>query len=66
MSWRFSREDHVFIQENIDKLLNDGVIRPKSSPYRAQVLVVEGEENRSKRRLCIDYSQPRFTRNKML
>jgi len=56
-SRRFSHEDRLFIQDNVDKMLSEGVIRPSSSPWRAQVLIVKDEANRHKKRLCIDYSQ---------
>jgi len=44
------------MQESVNKLLNEGVIRTSGSPWRAQVFVVEEEENIHKRRLCLDYS----------
>jgi len=56
-SRRFSEGDRGFIEESIEKLLADGVIRPSSSPWRAQVLVVKDETDRHKKRLCVDYSQ---------
>ena len=57
ISRRYSQEDRNFIQENVDKLLSEEVIRPSSSPWRAQVVVVKDEFNRHKKRLCVDYSQ---------
>ena len=56
-SRRFSHEDRLFIQDSVDQMLRDGCIRPSSSPWRAQVLIVKNEANRRKNRLCIDYSQ---------
>jgi len=56
-SRRFSHENRLFIQDNVDKMLSEGVIRPSSFPWRAQVLIVKDEANRHKKRLCIDYSQ---------
>ena len=47
----------MFIQENVDKMLSEGVIRASSSRWHAQVLIVKDETNRHKKRLCIDYSQ---------
>jgi len=47
----------LFIQENVDKMLSEGVIRASSSRWHAQVLIVKDETNRHKKRLCIDYSQ---------
>ena len=45
----------------IKKLLENEVIRPSKSPWRAQVLVTSGENH--KRRMVVDYSQTinRFT-----
>ena len=56
-SRRFSHEDRLFIPDSVDQMLRDGCIRPSSSPWRAQVLIVKNEANRRKNRLCIDYSQ---------
>ena len=56
-SRRYSQDDRNFIQDNVDKLLSEEVIRPSSSPWRAQVVVVKDELNRHKKRLCVDYSQ---------
>ena len=44
-SRRFSLEDRLFIQSNVDKMLSEGVIRPSSYPWRAQVLIVKDEAN---------------------
>jgi len=57
MSRGFSHESRLFIQDNVDKMLSEDVIRPSSSPWRAQVLIIKDEANRHKKRLCIDYSQ---------
>ena len=59
-SRRHSRVDKMFIADEIESLLEKGVIEPSNSPWRAQVLVVSGCE---KRRLVIYYSQTinRFT-----
>ena len=54
-SRRFNDSDKLFIKEEVRKLLNDGVIEPSYSPWRAQVLVTKDE--RHKRRMVIDYSQ---------
>ena len=55
-SRRFNADDRSFIQEEIDKLKKEGVIRSSSSPWRAQTLVVKNKVS-GKKRLCIDYSQ---------
>ena len=60
-SRRFNAEDSRFITEEINKLLDQGIIEHSKSPWRAQVLVTKDE--RHKRRMVIDYSQTlnRFT-----
>ena len=55
-SRRYNVEDRKFIAAEIEKLLSMGIIRPSSSPWRAQVLVVKNQES-GKKRLCVDYSQ---------
>ena len=54
-SRRYSRADQEFIAKKVQKLLNDGIIEPSSSPWRAQVLVVD--DGRHKKRMVIDFSQ---------
>ena len=54
-SRRFNESDKVFIKDEVSKLLNDGIIEPSFSPWRAQVLVTKDE--RHKRRMVVDYSQ---------
>ena len=44
-----------FIAETIKNDLLNGVIKPSTSPRRAQVLVTTGENHR--KRICIDYSE---------
>ena len=56
-SRRFNEADRVFIQKTVDEWLKEGIIQPSSSPWRAQVVVVENELNCHKKRLCVDYSQ---------
>ena len=55
----YSKEDRLFISEEIKRLLEEGIIEESKSPWRAQVVVVKSE----KKRLVIDYSQTinRFT-----
>jgi len=36
-------------------MLSEGVIRPSSSLWHAQLLIVKDEANRHKKRLCIEY-----------
>lgn len=51
----YSKDDKEFIDRQIQELLNDDVIEPSRSPWRAQVVVVQ-KDNR-KKRMVIDYSQ---------
>ncbi len=57
---KYSRDDsvHFFISK---RLLAKGIIDPSPSPWRAQVVVVKGENLR--KRMVVDYSQTinRFT-----
>ena len=60
-SRRYSQEDSVFIDKEVKRLLEEGIIEPTRSPWRAQVVVTKDENH--KKRLAIDYSQTinRFT-----
>jgi len=60
-SQRYSQEDSVFIDQEVKRLLKEGIIEPSLSPWRAQVVVTKDENH--KKRLAIDYSQTinRFT-----
>nr|CAH8849255.1 unnamed protein product [Trichobilharzia regenti] len=60
-SRRYSCEDESFISTEVNRLLQEGVIEPSNSPWRAQVLVTSNE--RHKKRMVVDYSQTinRFT-----
>ncbi|KRX92976.1 Retrovirus-related Pol polyprotein from transposon 17.6 [Trichinella pseudospiralis] len=60
-SRKFSAEDTDFIRNEVRTLLEDGVIEPSISPWRAQVVVLKDE--RRKKRLVVDYSATinRFT-----
>ena len=52
---KYGDEDKLFIQDEVRKLLNNNIIEPSYSPWRAQALVTKDE--RHKRRMVIDYSQ---------
>ena len=54
-SRRYSQENSAFIDKEVKRLLEEGIIEPSRSPWRAQVAVIK-DENR-KKRLAIDYSQ---------
>ena len=60
-SRRYSKKDREFITAEIQRLLEEGIIEPSDSPWRAQVVVTRNERHR--KRLVIDYSQTinRFT-----
>lgn len=53
-SRRYSSEDKRFIEAEYQRMLNEDVIEPSHSPWRAQVVVVSNER---KRRLVVDFSQ---------
>ena len=55
-SRRYSKPDQLFIRSEVRNLLNEGIIQPSKSPWRAQVVVTREEENH-KKRLVVDYSQ---------
>ena len=54
-SRRFGESDKEFIGQEISKLLDEGIIEPCHSSWRAQVLVTKNE--RQKRRMVVDYSR---------
>ena len=54
-SRRYSEADIQFIESEIQHMLNEGIIEPSNSPWRAQVVVTKNEEQ--KKRMAIDYSQ---------
>ena len=54
-SRRFSEEEQIFIQNEIQQLLLDDVIEVSDSPWRAQV-VITSNENR-KKRMVVDFSK---------
>ena len=60
-SRRYSIADKRFIDDEVQKLLNSGIIEPSNSPWRAQLLVERSSNHRD--RLVVDYSQTinRFT-----
>ena len=60
-SRRYSQEDSAFIDEEVKRLLKEGIIEPSLSPRQAHVVVTKDENH--KKRLAIDYSQTinRFT-----
>ena len=53
-SRRYSTRDQLFIQSETRKLLEDGIIEPSRSPWRAQLIVHRSENHKT--RLCVDYS----------
>ena len=52
---RYLQADTEFISSEVKRLLNDDLIEPSSSPWRAQPLVVTQVNH--KKRMVIDYSQ---------
>ena len=61
-SRKYCRDDLAFINSEVKRLLEEGIIEPSKLPWRAQVVVTKGENH--KKRMVIDYSQiiNRFTR----
>ena len=56
-SRRFNKEDQEFIDQEITRLLSEGIIEPSITPWRAQVFFSKDPSNQRKKRLCIDFSQ---------
>ncbi|GFW78383.1 retrovirus-related Pol polyprotein from transposon opus [Trichonephila clavipes] len=54
-SRRQTVEDNIFMVLEVQKLLQEGVIEPSNSPWRAQAFVIRGEN--LKPRMVVDYSQ---------
>ncbi|GFS73002.1 retrovirus-related Pol polyprotein from transposon opus [Trichonephila clavipes] len=54
-SRRQTVEDNIFMTLEVQKLLQEGVIEPSNSPWRAQAFVIRGENH--KPRMVVDYSQ---------
>ena len=52
-SRQFNQRDFQFIKEETARLLNEGVIEPSISLWRAQVLVTKNENH--KQRMVVDY-----------
>ena len=55
-SRQFNKSDQEFINSEITRQRAKGIIQPRISPWRAQVVVVKGAEN-DKQQMCVDYSQ---------
>ena len=54
-SRNYSPSDRAFIATQTAQMLRDAIIEPSTSPWRAQVVVVNNSNH--KKHLCIDYSQ---------
>ena len=55
-SRRYSEKDNKFITQEVEKLHDKDAIEESRSPYRVQVLVVQGDKIH-RNRMVIDYSQ---------
>ena len=55
-SRRDTKDDEEFIKKEMHRLLDEGIIKPSKSPWRAQVLVTK-ETERHKKHVVIEYSQ---------
>jgi len=56
LSRQYNVHDSAFIESEVKKLYEQGIIRSSNSPWQAQPIVVTNKETGTKR-LCIDYSQ---------
>ena len=54
-SRRFSKDDQDFIQQEVSKLLSEGIVEISSSPRRAQVVVTKDSLNETLHRLFSDH-----------
>ena len=52
----YNHSDQQFIGQEVEHLLQEGIIEPSHSPWRAQLVIVRDEFNRHKKRMCVDYS----------
>lgn len=50
---RLSYAERIQVQSIVDKLRQDGIIRPSNSPYASAIVLVK--EKNGKLRLCVDY-----------
>ncbi len=62
-SRQYSFADKQFIEKEMKRLLEEGIIEKSNSPWRTQRVVITDPYIQSKRRLAVDYSQTinRFT-----
>ena len=60
-SRRYTHPDRIFIKNEVARLLSEGIIEKSKSPWRAQLFVAGG--GNQKKRLVVDYSETinRFT-----
>ena len=60
-SRRYTAPDRLFIKQEVERLLSEGIIEKSNSPWRAQLFVAGG--GNQKKRLVVDYSETinRFT-----
>ena len=56
-SRRYSRSDKLFIKQSVKKLHAGDIVEHSTSPWRSQPVVVHGDGEFSKDRMCIDFSQ---------
>ena len=55
-SRRFNAVDQEFIRAEVQQMLDEDIIEPSNSPWRAQIVVVKDEFDRHRKRLRVDYS----------
>ena len=54
-SRRYSAIDRKFIDSEVKRLLELGIIEPSKSPWRSQLVITSGEHHR--KRMTVDYSE---------
>ena len=56
-SRRFNDDELSFVREEIQHLLDEDIIEPSNSPWRAQVVIVDPDDDIHRKRMVIDYSR---------
>ena len=56
-SRKFNASDKKFIEDEVQKLLDAGVIEPSDSPWRAQIVLTSDSDSTKKRRMVVDFSR---------
>ena len=54
---RYSKADRKFIEQEVQEMLEDDIIQPSTSRWRAQIVVTQDRNQHRRKRLCVDFSQ---------